>query len=184
MPQKMPTKEFSTHKGPVFPQPDLVELQTNAFKWLVETGIKELFAEISPIKDHTGKELELHFVDYKFDQPKYTQEQTKEKNQTYEAALRANLKLIDKTTKQTKVQEVYLGDFPMMTARGTFIINGVERVVISQLIRSAGIYFTANVFRGRKLFGAKVIPNRGSWIEVETESDGLIGVRIDRKRKA
>ncbi|MEK7464650.1 MAG: DNA-directed RNA polymerase subunit beta, partial [Patescibacteria group bacterium] len=177
-------KIFSDHKNPQFKGPNLIEIQLDSFKWLLQKGLRELFDEISPIKDHTGSELELHFLDYKFDQPKYTEEQAKEKDQTYEAALRVNLKLTDKTNKQNKVQEVYLGDFPIMTDRGTFIINGVERVVISQLIRSAGVYFSANVFRGKKLFGAKVIPNRGSWIELETESSGFIGVKIDRKRKA
>jgi DNA-directed RNA polymerase subunit beta len=177
-------KVFSTYKGPVLDEPNLIEIQLKSFDWFVKKGLRELFDEISPIKDHTGNELELHFLDYKFDPPKYSEEQTKEKDQTYEAGLRVNLKLANKTTKENKTQEVYLGDFPMMTKRGTFIINGVERVVISQLVRSAGVYFTLNVFRGRKLFGAKVIPNRGAWLEIETEADGFIGVKIDRKRKA
>ncbi len=177
-------KIFSSYRGPAFASFDLSEIQINSFRWFLEKGLRELFDEISPIKDHTGHEIELHFLDYKFDPPKYSEEQTKEKDQTYEAALRANLKLIDKAFKQTRTQEVYLGDFPIMTERGTFIINGVERVVISQLIRSAGLYYTASVFRGRKLFGCKIIPNRGSWIEMDTEADGTIVVRIDRKRKA
>jgi len=176
-------KVFSSYKGPKFTGPNLIEFQLNSFKWFLEHGLRELFDEISPIKDHTGSELELHFLDYRFDPPKYTEEQSKYKDLTYESALRANLKLIDKATKQARTQEVYLGDFPMMTERGTFIINGVERVVIAQLIRSAGVYFTAAVFRGRKLFGAKVIPNRGSWLELETDASGLIGVKIDRKRR-
>ncbi|KKU98439.1 MAG: DNA-directed RNA polymerase subunit beta, partial [Candidatus Jorgensenbacteria bacterium GW2011_GWC1_48_8] len=176
-------KVFSYYKGPKFTGPNLIEFQLNSFNWFLKTGLKELFDEISPIKDHTGNELELHFLDYKFDPPKYTEEQSKYKDLTYEAALRVNLKLVDKTVKQSRTQEVYLGDFPIMTERGTFIINGVERVVIAQLIRSAGVYFTASVFRGRKLFGAKVIPNRGSWIELETDASGLIGVKIDRKRR-
>ena len=181
----MPAKKiFSSYKGLAFAQPDLIDIQIDSFKWFKEVGLRELFSEISPIKDHTGKELELHFLDYKFDPPKYSEEQAKEKDQTYEAALRANLKLVDNVNKQNKTQEVYLGDFPIMTERGTFIINGVERVVIPQLIRSPGVYFSAGVFRGRKLFGAKVIPNRGAWLEFETEADGFIGVKIDRKRKA
>lgn len=180
----MKTKIFSSYNGPKFPAMNLIEIQRNSFKWFVEKGLRELFDEISPIKDHTGKELELHFLNYKFDAPKYVEEQTKEKDLTYEAALRVNLKLINKTTKDSFEQEVYLGDFPIMTGRGTFIINGVERAVISQLVRSPGAYFTANIFRGKKLFGAKVIPNRGAWLEFETEQDGFIGVRIDRKRKA
>ncbi len=161
-----------------------MEVQLSSFKWFKEKGLRELFEEISPIKDHTGSELELHFLDYKFDPPKYTEEQAKERDQTYEAALRAKLKLVDKVSKQSRTQEVYLGEFPMMTDRGTFIINGVERAVISQLIRSPGIYFTADVFRDQKLFGAKVIPNRGSWIELETDPGGVIYVKIDRKRKS
>jgi len=180
----MKTKIFSSYNGPKFPAMNLIEIQRNSFKWFVEKGLRELFDEISPIKDHTGKELELLFLNYKFDAPKYSEEQTKEKDLTFEAALRVNLKLVNRTTKDSIEQEVYLGDFPIMTTRGTFIINGVERVVISQLVRSPGAYFTANIFRGKKMFGAKVIPNRGAWLEFETEPDGFIGVRIDRKRKA
>ncbi|OGG40745.1 DNA-directed RNA polymerase subunit beta [Candidatus Jorgensenbacteria bacterium GWA1_49_17] len=180
----MRTKTFSFFKTPPFKAPNLIEIQLNSFKWFKEKGLRELFDEISPIKDHSGSELELHFLDYKFDPPKYTEEQSKEKDLTYEAALRANLKLIDKVSKYNRTQEVYLGEFPIMTDRGTFIINGVERVVISQLIRSPGVYFTASVFRGQKLFGSKIIPNRGSWVELETDSGGVIYVKIDRKRKA
>lgn len=174
---------FTTQKGPNFELPNLIEVQLNSYQWFIAQGLRELFDEISPIKDHTGKELELHFLDYHFDQPKYTEEQAREKDLSYEAALRVTLKLVDHSTKETQSQEVYLGDFPVMTERGTFIINGVERVVISQLVRSAGVYFTTTVMRGKKLFGAKVIPNRGAWLEFETEPDGFIGVKIDRKRK-
>ena len=180
----MKTKVFSHYNGPSLPVPDLIEIQRDSFSWFLKKGLRELFDEISPIRDHTGKELELHFLDYKFDEPKYTEEQTKEKDQTYEASLRVNLKLMDKGMKSANTQEVYLGDFPLMTKRGTFIINGVERVVISQLVRSPGVYFSGNIFRGRKIFGAKVIPNRGAWLEFETEADGSIMVKIDRKRKA
>jgi len=179
----MKTKVFSSFKTFPFKGPNLIEVQLNSFKWLEEKGLRELLDEISPIKDHSGTELELHFLDYKFDTPKYTEEQSKEKDITYEAALRANLKLVDKVSKHNRTQEVYLGEFPIMTDRGTFIINGVERVVISQLIRSPGAYFSASVFRGQKLFGAKIIPNRGSWVELETDSGGVIYVKIDRKRK-
>ncbi|MGC9610888.1 MAG: DNA-directed RNA polymerase subunit beta, partial [Minisyncoccia bacterium] len=177
-------KIFSSYKGPTITPLNLVEVQNNSFKWFLEKGLRELFDEISPIKDHTGKELELSFLDYKFDQPKYSEPKSLEKDQTYEAPLRVNVKLTNVLNKQSKVQEVYLGDFPIMTARGTFIINGVERVVISQIIRSPGAYFTMNLFRGRKLFGAKVIPNRGAWLELDTEADGFLGVKIDRRRKA
>lgn len=177
-------KLFSSYRGSTSPLPNLVEIQTRSYAWFLKEGLRELFDEISPIRDHTGGELELHFLDYHFDEPKYSATRAKEKDQTYEAALRVKLKLVQVGTKQAEVQEVYLGDFPLMTDEGTFIINGVERVVVSQLVRSPGVYFSANVFRGKKLFGAKVIPNRGAWLEFETESDGFIGVRIDRKRKA
>ncbi|OGG40686.1 DNA-directed RNA polymerase subunit beta [Candidatus Jorgensenbacteria bacterium RIFCSPLOWO2_01_FULL_45_25b] len=178
------TKLFSSYKGFDFKERSLIEVQKNSFDWLVKTGLRELFDEISPIRDHTGEELELNFLDYKFDEPKYTEEQSRAKDQTYEASLRVVLKLTDTKHGTHQSQEVYLGDFPMMTKRGTFIINGVERVVISQIVRSPGVYFLLNIFRGRKFFGAKIIPNRGSWLEFETDPDGLIGVRIDRKRKA
>ncbi|MEK7479335.1 MAG: DNA-directed RNA polymerase subunit beta [Patescibacteria group bacterium] len=177
-------KLFTSYAGGGFEERSLIELQKNSFEWFLKQGLRELFDEISPITDHTGEELELHFLDYAFDEPKYTEEQTKQKDQTYEASLRVKLELRDKKRKTKNVQEVYLGDFPMMTERGTFIINGVERVVISQIVRSPGVYFLMNVYRGRKFFGAKIIPNRGSWLEFETETDGFIGVRIDRKRKA
>src|SRR3989344_1858039 len=178
------TKVFTSYAGFPYVPDNLVKIQVDSFKWFMEKGLRELFEEISPITDHTGKELELHFLDYKFDAPKYTEAQSREKDQTYEAALRVNLKLVANDTKQQKTQEVYLGDFPIMTERGTFIINGVERVVILQLIRSPGVYFSEHIFRGKKLFGAKVIPNRGVWLEFETDSDGAIYVKIDRKRKA
>src|SRR3989344_5916239 len=178
------TKRFSSAPMPAISQPNLAEIQTNSYKWILKDGLKELFDEISPIKDYTGKDLELHFLDYYFDEPKYDEEFAKVKQLTYEAALRVKVKPAHKKTSQEKVQEVYLGDFPLMTYRGTFIINGVERVVVSQLIRSPGVYFTASVARGRKLFGAKVIPSRGAWLEIETDSDGFLGVKIDRRRKA
>jgi len=181
---KLPTKIFSRHPGPLTAQPNLVEIQTQSYDWFLKTGLKELFKEISPIKDYTGKDLELHFVDFYFDEPKYDEVYARFKDLTYEAPLRVKLKLINHKTKETKEQEVYFGDFPIMTDRGTFIINGVERVVVSQLIRSSGVYFTANLWRGRKLFGAKIIPNRGAWLEFDTETDGFIGVKIDRRRKA
>ncbi len=180
----LPVKVFSSYKGVQVPQPHLAEIQTNSYKWILTDGLNELFKEVSPIKDYAGKELDLQFVDFAFDEPKYDEEYAKFKDLTYEASLRVKVKLVNNRTKQEKEQEVYFGDFPLMTDRGTFIINGVERVVVSQLIRSAGVYFTANVLRGRKFFGAKVIPNRGAWLEFETELDGAITVKIDRKRKA
>lgn len=181
---RLPVKSFSSHRLHAVAQPNLAEIQTSSYKWILKDGLRELFKEISPIKDYAGKDLELHFVDYYFDEPKYDEEYAKFKDLTYEAPLRVKVKLRNAKTKEEKEQEVYFGDLPLMTDRGTFIINGVERVVVSQLIRSAGVYFSANVTRGRKYFGAKVIPNRGAWLEFETDLDGSIGVKIDRRRKA
>ncbi len=180
---KLPTKIFSSYRRPFIEQQFLAEIQINSWNWFVKTGLKELFDEISPIKDYTGENLELYFIDYYFDEPKYDEETARNKDITYEAPLRAKVKLVNRKTKETKEQEVYLGDFPIMTKRGTFIINGVERVVVAQLIRSPGIFFTAEVFKGQKFFGAKIIPNRGAWLEFSSEPDGFIGVKIDRHRK-
>ena len=182
--KKLPTKIFSSHPGSLITQPNLVEAQTQSYYWLLKSGLKELFEEISPIRDYTGKDLELHFKDYYLDEPKYNEEHSRLKDLTYEAPLRVKVKLSNKKTGDTKEQEVYFSDLPVMTERGTFIINGVERVVVSQLVRSSGVYFTASMWKGRKLFGAKVIPNRGAWLEFESEPDGFIGVKIDRRRKA
>ncbi len=181
---KLPTKVFSSHRGPLASQPNLVEIQTQSYNWFLKTGLKELFEETFPMNDYAGKEIELKFASYYFDEPKYDEAYAKYKDLTFEAPLRVKLKLINHKAKDTKEQEVYFGDFPVMTPRGTFIINGVERVVVPQLIRSSGAYFTANFYRGKKFFGAKVIPNRGAWLELETDPDGVIGVKIDRKRKA
>ncbi len=183
MKNQLPVKVFSAHPGSFATQDHLAEIQINSYEWFKKDGLKELFKEVSPIKDYTGKEYEVHFVDYYFDEPKYDENQSRLKDLTYEASLRVKVKLINKKLNDEKTQEVYFGDFPVMTDRGTFIINGVERVVISQLIRSPGVYFTANLWRGKKLFGAKIIPGRGVWIEFETDSDGFIGIKIDRKRK-
>lgn len=178
----LPTKNFSRSK-PLIQPFDFNETQLNSYRWFLEHGLKELFKEVSPIDDHTHKELELYFEDYRFDEPKYDELTARYKDATYEAPLRVKLRLINKKTGKEHTQEVYFGDFPIMTNRGTFIINGVERVVVSQLIRSAGVYFTAVPWRGKQLFGAKIIPNRGAWLEFETDVDGSIGVKIDRHRK-
>ncbi len=180
---KLPTRVFSSNPGSLVEQPDLIAIQRDSYEWFKKEGIKEIFEEFSPIKDYSSHNLELYFLDYYFGDPKYTETEAKVKSITYNAPLRASLKLtVDHSTKG-KEQEVYLGDFPMMTDRGTFIINGVERIVISQLVRSPGVYFLAEEKTGRNLFGAKVIPNRGAWLEFETDSDGSVWVKIDRHRK-
>ncbi|MBI5622105.1 DNA-directed RNA polymerase subunit beta [Candidatus Falkowbacteria bacterium] len=163
--------------------PDLIQIQKDSYDWFIATGLKELFEEISPIKDTFGRDLELYFQDYYLDEPKFDEATSKSKNVTYEAPLRVKTKLVNKRAAKTQLQEIYLGDFPLMTDRGTFIINGIERVVVSQLIRSSGVFFTADASRGRRLYGAKVIPNRGAWLELETDMNNVIWVKIDRKRK-
>jgi len=163
--------------------PYLIELQLNSYDWFVREGLKELLKEVSPIVSF-NKELELDFVDYYLDKEKYDEETAKKKNISYEAPLRCKIKLTNKKTGVEKEQEIYFGEFPLMTDRGTFIINGVERVVVSQLIKSPGVFFSVSSEKeDKRYFGAKLIPIRGAWLEVETESSGAIFVRIDKKRK-
>ena len=166
-----------------FKLPNLVDHQTKSFQWFVEEGLTELFAEISPVDDYTGTKLSIRFKDYRFEEPKMTEREARENNVSYDAPLKATLELTNKITGEVKDQEIYLGDYPWMTKRGTFVINGVERVVVSQLIRSAGVFFTASAHGTSKLYGAKVIPGRGAWLEFETAASGALFVKIDRKRK-
>ncbi|MDZ4225294.1 MAG: DNA-directed RNA polymerase subunit beta, partial [Candidatus Andersenbacteria bacterium] len=173
---------FSDAKTRTIDSPDLLQMQIDSYRWFFDSGLSELFNEISPIEDYGGN-LELHFLDHYLDAPKHTEETAKERNATYEAPLRSAVRLVNKKTGEVKEQEVYLGEFPIMTPRGTFVVNGVERVVVAQLIRSPGVFFTSNFTKGRNWYGAKVIPNRGAWLELETAADGAIYVKIDRKRK-
>ncbi|OGY37368.1 MAG: DNA-directed RNA polymerase subunit beta [Candidatus Andersenbacteria bacterium RIFCSPHIGHO2_12_FULL_45_11b] len=175
-------KTFSGHSGLVAQVPNLLQIQLDSNAWFFEEGLAELFKEISPIEDHSGN-LELHFVDHYLDTPKHTEETARDRNATFEAPLRCAVRFVNKKTGEVKEQEVYLGEFPIMTPRGTFIINGVERVIVSQLIRSPGVFFSSSTSKGRNWYGAKIIPNRGAWLELETASDGAIYVKIDRKRK-
>ena len=177
------TRKYFTNLREAIPLTDLIEIRNKSYDWFFKDGLKELFEEISPIKEFTGRDLELYFLDYYLDEPKFDEVTAKSKNITYEAPLRVNVRLANKRTNEVKEQEIYLGDFPLMTDRGTFIINGVERVVVSQLIRSAGVFFTSGIFKGRKYYGAKIIPNRGAWLEIETDGNGILYVKIDRKRK-
>ncbi|MDP2812547.1 MAG: DNA-directed RNA polymerase subunit beta [bacterium] len=182
--QKISTsRKYFTDLREAIPLTDLVEVQKKSYNWFFDDGLKELFEEISPIKDFIGRDLELYFLDYYLDEPKFDEVTSKNKNISFEAPLRVNIRLVNKRSSEVKEQEIYLGDFPLMTDRGTFIINGVERVVVSQLIRSAGVFFTSNLMRGRKYYGAKIIPNRGAWLEIETDVNNVIYVKIDRKRK-
>ncbi|HBK33425.1 TPA: DNA-directed RNA polymerase subunit beta [Candidatus Uhrbacteria bacterium] len=163
--------------------PDLIEIQRRSYKWFYEEGVRELFAEVNPIRDFIGRDLELYFDDYYLDEPKFDEKTSRVKNVTYEAPLRVKTRLVNLRAKTSKEQEIYLGDLPIMTPRGTFVINGVDRVIVSQLVRSAGAFFTADVYRGRRYYGAKIIPNRGAWLEFETDPKNVIWVKIDRKRK-
>jgi DNA-directed RNA polymerase subunit beta len=163
--------------------PNLVDHQTKSFNWFVDEGLGELLAEVSPIDDYTGTKLSLSFKSYRFEDPKMTESEARENNVSYDAPLKAVIELTNKVTGEIKEQEIYLGDYPWMTSRGTFVINGAERVVVSQLIRSPGVFFKAETHGGHKLFGAKVIPNRGAWLEFETAANGAMYVKIDRRRK-
>ncbi|OGZ68356.1 MAG: DNA-directed RNA polymerase subunit beta [Candidatus Staskawiczbacteria bacterium RIFCSPHIGHO2_02_FULL_42_22] len=176
-------KNFSKAKIS-FPTPHLLQMQQETWDDFTQVRIKELFSEISPILDHTGKEFELWFLDYTLGKANYKNGlEAKQNNDSLEVPLRVKIRLVNKKTKEVKDQEVFLADFPLMTERGTFVVNGVERVVVSQLIRSPGAFFTSRSHRGKNYFGAKIIPNRGAWLEFETEDSGFIGVKINRKRK-
>lgn len=182
-PEIVSPRKFFAKQHETAQLPNLIEVQLNSYKWFFEHGLKELLAEINPIKDFTGKNLELFFGDYFFDKPKYDENTSRERNTTYEAPLYVSAKLVNKVTGKTKTQDVYFGDFPLLTPRGTFVINGVERVVVSQLIKSPGVFFTSEFSRGKQLYGAKIVPNRGAWLEIDTDNAGVIGVKIDRKRR-
>ena len=174
---------FFTKDDTALPLPNLMAHQKDSWREFVETGLSEIFAELNPIEDYTGQKLELRFGKYEFQDPKNSESFAKENNITFDAPLHATVELTNKVTGEVKEQEIYLGDYPWMTDRGTFIINGTERVVVSQLIRSAGVFFTAENVAGRNNYGAKLIPGRGAWLEFETASNGAIYVKIDRRRK-
>ena len=168
-----------------FEIPNLIELQLDSFAWFVDKGLRELFDEISPIKDFTGKVMELQFLDYEFGAPKYSEAECRTKDLTFSKPLYVNVELLIKETGEIQRQRVYMGDYPWMTDQGTFVINGAERVVVSQLVRSPGVYYseTEDPASGRMLFSAKVIPNRGAWLEFETNNKDQLWVKVDRKRK-
>lgn len=166
--------------------PNLIEIQRKSYEWFLSEGILETFADISPIQDFTGNLL-LEFVDYHLGQPKYSVKECKERDATFAAPMRVRARLITKDNgevKEVKEQEVFMGDFPLMTDKGTFIINGAERVVVSQLVRSPGVYFSKEIEKsGKMLYGASIIPNRGAWLEFESDKNDVVYVRIDRTRK-
>ncbi|GEL07476.1 DNA-directed RNA polymerase subunit beta [Salisediminibacterium halotolerans] len=163
--------------------PYLIEIQTASYQWFLDEGIREMFQDISPIEDFTGN-LVLEFIDYSLGEPKYPVDESKERDVTYSAPLRVKVRLINKETGEVKEQEVFMGDFPLMSDTGTFIINGAERVIVSQLVRSPSVYFNDKVDKnGKKGHTATVIPNRGAWLELETDAKDVVYVRIDRTRK-
>jgi DNA-directed RNA polymerase subunit beta len=180
-----PERQNFGHIPGVMPMPNLTQIQLDSFNWFISEGLKELFEEISPIQDFTGKNLELRFLDFHFGKPRYDVFQCRQRDMTYGAPLRVRVQLLIKETGEIKESEIFMGDFPLMTETGTFVINGAERVVVSQLVRSPGVYFTASEdpATGRKMFAAKLIPNRGAWLEFETSNKDLLSVKVDRKRK-
>ena len=168
----------------VLEMPDLIEIQRHSYEWFLEEGLTSIFADISPIQDFTGN-LVLEFLSFSLGEEKYSVEECKERDATYSAPLKVGVRLINKETGEVKEQEVFLGDFHLMTDRGTFIVNGAERVIVSQLVRSPGVYFsrTKDANSGADIFGSTIIPNRGAWLEFETDASGIVYVRIDRTRK-
>lgn len=163
--------------------PNLIEIQTSSYQWFLDEGLREMFQDISPIEDFTGN-LSLEFIDYSLGEPKYPVEESKERDVTYSAPLRVKVRLVNKETGEVKDQDVFMGDFPLMTETGTFVINGAERVIVSQLVRSPSVYYSGKLDKnGKKGFSATVIPNRGAWLEYETDAKDVVYVRIDRTRK-
>lgn len=163
--------------------PNLIEIQTASYQWFLDEGIKEMFGDIMPIDDFQGT-LSLEYVDYQLMEPKYNIDEAREHDANYSAPLHVTLRLTNHETGEIKSQDVFFGEFPLMTEQGTFIINGAERVIVSQLVRSPGIYYNQeNDKNGRPRYGTTVIPNRGAWLEYETDAKGIANVRIDRTRK-
>ncbi len=180
---KREKKYFGRFKEALTEMPNLVESQIQSFNWLIEKGLGDLFAEFTQLKDYSEKKFELSFTGFELAQPKYDEHYAKANKMSYEAPLKVRVKLKNKMFDSTKEQEIFLADFPLMTSHGTFIINGIERVIVPQLARSFGVFFTSQEIKGKTVFGAKIIPARGVWIEIETDTDGTLYARIDRKRK-
>ncbi|MGE5540745.1 MAG: DNA-directed RNA polymerase subunit beta [Bacillota bacterium] len=180
---KLEQKTFKAYRAPRVEFPDLVGHQRESFLWLLKDGLTELFKEFSPIPDYSGKKFELRIDGFEIGDPKGTEEEARENMRTYEAPLKATVTLLNKTMGTEKTQDIFLADIPMMTPHGSFIVSGVERAIVPQLARSFGAFFVSEEVKGKPLFGAKIIPSRGVWIEIDSEADGAIFVKIDRKRK-
>ncbi len=181
--KELPKKYFSRYKKPLIKFPNLIETQLTSFKWLVEKGIGEVFKEFSPINDYSGKKFQLEFTSFSIGESKCDENEAKINKLSYEGLLKARVKLTNKILGTVKEQEIFMSEVPLMTDHGSFIINGVERVIVPQLARSFGVFFTESESKGKRFFGAKIIPARGVWIEIESEADGAVYVRIDKKRK-
>ncbi len=181
--KKLVQKTFGAFQAPRVPFPDLVGHQRGSFDWLMKDGLMELFKEFSPVSDYSGKKFELRFDGFEIGDPKGTEEEARENMRTYEAPVKVSVTLVNKTFGSEKTQEIFLADMPIMTPHGSFIVSGVERAIVPQLARSFGAFFVAEETKGKQWFGAKIIPARGVWIEIESDADGAIYVKIDRKRK-
>ncbi len=179
----LPQKTFAAYQAPRVAFPDLVAHQRDSFTWLVQEGLKELFKEFSPIPDYSGKKFELRFDGFELGEPKGDEEMARENMRTYEVPLKASVTLLNKTMGTEKSQDIFLADLPIMTDHGSFVVSGVERAIVPQLARSFGAFFISEDIKGKQFFGAKIIPSRGVWIEIDSEPDGAIYVKIDRKRK-
>ncbi len=180
---KTTKKYFSRFKESLTAMPNLVESQVASFDWLIKTGIEEVLKEFSPISDYAEKKFELSFTHFELSAPKYDEHYAKANKLSYEGQVKVKVKLKNKMLDSVKEQEIFLADIPLMTNHGTFIVNGIERVIVPQLARSFGIFFTVDEIKGRNYFGAKIIPQRGVWMEIESDAEGAIYVKIDRKRK-
>jgi DNA-directed RNA polymerase subunit beta len=182
-PKALVQKTFGAYRAPRVEFPDLVGHQRDSFKWLIRDGLKELFQEFSPISDYSNKKFELRIDGFELGDPKGTVEDARDNMRTYEAPLKVSVTLLNKTFGSEKSQDIFLADIPMMTPHGSFVVSGVERAIVPQLARSFGAFFVAEELKGKNWFGAKIIPSRGVWIEIESDTDGAIFVKIDRKRK-
>ncbi|MBQ1504333.1 MAG: DNA-directed RNA polymerase subunit beta, partial [Oscillospiraceae bacterium] len=176
-------KSYARHTEPI-DMPNLIEIQKNSYQWFLDEGLREVFRDMGSITDYTGN-LELSFIDYTLDEnPKYSVMECKARDATYAAPLKVRMRLRNRETEEIKEQEIFMGDFPLMTASGTFVINGAERVIVSQVVRSPGMYFEARADKSEKeVYAATIIPYRGAWIEYETDLSDIYNVRIDKNRK-
>ena len=179
----MQEKYFAKYSGKTIPFPNLIQMQIDSYTWFLEKGLYELLEDASPVEDYSGEHLRFYFLNFSLEEPEYSEEVCRQKNLTYEAPLRVQTRLHNLVSGEMKEQNIYFGHIPLISSRGTFIINGVERVMVSQLLRSPSVYFTSETKRGMRFFGAEVIPGRGAWIEFETSDDGVIYAKVDRRRK-